>query len=48
LRPYGNVLFVAGWDQQSAQPLLYKVDPAGQCMGVRGYAVGFKAVEMND
>ncbi|CAL6007603.1 20S_proteasome alpha subunit 1 [Hexamita inflata] len=48
LRPYGNVLFIGGWDNENNKPLLYRVDPAGACVGIRGYAVGFKGTEMND
>lgn len=48
LRPYGNIIFIGGWDSEAQKPLLFRVDPAGVCVGIRGYAVGFKATEIND
>lgn len=40
------MLFVAGWDDERNAPLLYRVDPAGACLGVKGAAAGFRAVEI--
>lgn len=40
------MLFVAGWDDERNEPLLYRVDPAGACLGVKGAAAGFRAVEI--
>ena len=40
-------MFVGGWDNGRNTPLLYRVDPAGVCVGIKGYAVGFKGNEIN-
>eukprot|EP00703_Trepomonas_sp_PC1_P002168 JAP94438.1 20S proteasome alpha subunit 1 [Trepomonas sp. PC1] len=48
LRPYGNVIFLAGWDDENDKSLVYRVDPTGSCLGVKGFAAGFKSNEMND
>lgn len=46
LRPYGNIIFIGGLDDQEVdgkhKPLLYRVDPAGVCVGIRGFAAGHK------
>lgn len=52
LRPYGNIIFIGGLDDQEVdgkhKPLLYRVDPAGVCVGIRGFAAGHKQQEIND
>lgn len=40
------MLFVAGWDDERNEPLLYRVDPAGVCLGVKGAAAGFRGAEI--
>ena len=46
MRPYGVTLFIAGYE--SDKPLLYKVDPTGTCLGIRGFAAGHKSNDLND
>ena len=43
---YGAILFIGGWDNENNTPLLYRVDPAGACIGVKGACAGFRATEI--
>jgi len=48
MRPFGVALTMVGIDDETKEPMLYKVDPSGYYAGFKAVAVGTKEIEANN